>query len=470
LRLRELNESIDDISDSYFILENLLFFLGIKIEIKVKKPSKKIDRKISKTGIENYNYASKYRSSLAIELLDQLNTLIILDGFDELRNDLKDKALSQIKNISLGFSKSLFILTSRTGDFSYSIDNTQKFEICPLDDSQIELFTKRWIDSEESASNLYQKIKLSPFFDTAMRPLTLSHLCAIYERYGDIPNKPVDVYRKTVKLLIEDWDAQRGIRRQSNYDRFTSERKFDFLCDFAYQLSVVLSKSIFNEIDLEKVYSIIHKKFNLPEYEMDKVVNEIEQHNGLLLNSGFDKYEFSHKSIQEFLTAEYIVKVGGLPELAKHKLEMIPNELAISVAVSSDANIYFIRMFYKFITNLSHKFTRVFLYRLCLEKPDFYEDALLGITFYRLVSKHVKDHTYNENEDVLMNITSLPGIKKSLIVGLKFYNIKNHFNEEFISLTFNYRFKSDIMSISAHELKCPTKFLAIITPNEPHTA
>ncbi len=50
-----------------------------------------------------------------------------------------------------------------------------------------------------TAVGFTEQIKKSPFADTAIRPLTIAHLCAIFERAGRIPDKPKTFYRKIVR-------------------------------------------------------------------------------------------------------------------------------------------------------------------------------------------------------------------------------------------------------------------------------
>src|SRR5690606_8701661 len=100
-------------------------------------------------------------------------------------------------------------------------------------DAQIKVFIEKWLINKESVDKVYNEILLSPFKDTLSKPLTLAHLCAIYERYGRIPEKPKTLYKKIVTLLIEDWDNQRSIQRKSKYSNFDTDRKFDFLCNLS---------------------------------------------------------------------------------------------------------------------------------------------------------------------------------------------------------------------------------------------
>jgi predicted NACHT family NTPase len=68
----------------------------------------------------------------------------------------------------------------------------------------------KWIRDQSAAERFLVELSKSPYADTAMKPLLLAHLCAIYERIGAIPEQPKVVYRKIVALLLEEWDQERG--------------------------------------------------------------------------------------------------------------------------------------------------------------------------------------------------------------------------------------------------------------------
>jgi len=171
-----------------------------------------------------------------------------------------------------------------------------------------------------------------------MKPLLLSHLCAIYERIGSIPEIPKIVYRNSVMLLIEERDQQRMIRRYSRYAAFEPDRKFEFLCCLAYFLTTEVNATVFTRGELSVGYYNICGSFGLDKSSCNSVIVEIESHTGLFVQSGFDKFEFAHKSIQEFLTAEYIVKLPSFPD--KARFNQLGAEMAIAVALSSNATLY----------------------------------------------------------------------------------------------------------------------------------
>jgi hypothetical protein len=178
----------------------------------------------------------------------------------------------------------------------------------------------------------------TPFFETAIRPLTLAHLCAIFERSRTIPNRPKTVYRKVVSLLMEEWDEQRFIQRESKYANFSNDRKVEYLCHLAFQLSVSGNPSTFSLRTLQAAHAQICGRYGLAPSEAVGIVNELESHTGLLLRTAFQEYEFAHKSLQEYLTAEYLVRLPHVPE--RHVIFRLTQETAIAVTVSADPSAY----------------------------------------------------------------------------------------------------------------------------------
>ncbi len=318
--------------------------------------------------------------------IDRLQILLIIDGLDELRNDLKRKLLLEIKMLSDRLSHSRIIITSRPGENPQIGSKFKEFEICPLDNKQIEQFIYKWLGQSPKSKKLKEQILNSPFSDTITRPLTLSHLCALHERNNRIPSKPKLIYKKIINLLIEEWDDQRGVDRVSKYSDFESDRKHDFLSYLAFIITTKIKKVVFSKRELSDAYKAICLNFGLPIDEVKIVVKELESHTGIFIQSGYEKYEFAHKSIQEYLTADYIVK---LPLFPKHETLMtIPTELALATAISPNPTQYFSSLIYSRLLNkkLSINFLDVFFNRLKLEKTDFRVDYFLGISFLSLFS------------------------------------------------------------------------------------
>ena len=121
----------------------------------------------------------------------------------------------------------------------------------------------------------------------------------------------------------------------------------------SYVLTISYNRTVFDSNTLKEIYEEIRGNFNLPKSESKSVVNELETHTGIIIQSGYGKYEFAHKSIQEYLAAEYIVKLPGFP--THNKLINFPSEIALATAISSNPTIYFSSFIFNYLLNSMEK-------------------------------------------------------------------------------------------------------------------
>lgn len=385
IKFRDLNATDKD-PNSTLLIDQIFKILGLTIQLPPRL------RDVSGELGESITEITSIKEKFVVNLLDNLGILLILEGFDELIDaKAREGVIREITSLATHLEKSTLILTSRTGDFIYNINKTAQYELCPLTRKQVHNFAQKWLGDDHQASEFLSQIYNSPFADTAIRPMTLAHLCAIYERIGRIPDKPKTIYKKVVNLLLEEWDQQRSIKRASRYGQFEVDRKFEFLCHLAYELTTSLQKTVFSKDDLLEIYANICHDYGLETQEAQKAIGEIESHTGLFLQSGYDQFEFAHKSLQEYLTAEYLVRLPAIPKYEKI-LFKLPNELAVAVAISSNQSKYFSELIINRLMNhkLPLNFLKVFMNRLVLEKPDFNTSAEVGLSLVLLYAMYVE--------------------------------------------------------------------------------
>lgn len=387
VKLRDLNAELSKKTkkdDALASIDSIIFscifrFLSLSVQLD--------DNLFNSDKSEDRLWLAERIERIVVRLLEDLKVLLIIEGFDELVSpEHRNIALGEIRKLANQLKDSTLIVTSRTGEFPYSVEGANHFEICPLNKAQVIQFSNKWLEDEEKSNKFLREISKSPFADTMIRPLTLAHLCAIYERTDKIPDRPKTVYRKIVWLLLEEWDEQRSVRRMSKYANFEIDRKFEFLCNLSYELTTELNRSIFSSGDLFRVYKRIHGDFDLQINEAETVIDEIESHTGLFVQAGYGIFEFAHKSIQEYLTAEYIVKLPRVPTQTDVLIQL-PNELAIAVTISSSPSSYFAELVLNAFLKapLPQHFYEAFVNRLIQEKPEFnaqeYVDLSLAILY-----------------------------------------------------------------------------------------
>ena len=262
--LKRFSSSVIFDEESY--TDNIGFPMLIKLnELNTQNDTSLIKKIYTESGlsINSKENDNKFQNediieNIIITFLEEYNVLLLLDGFDEIySSNIRDNLITELHRLFLRLNYARIIITSRSSDFPYHLDNSSTFEICPLTEKQISFFAHKWFNNPKQTECFLKNIKISPYYDTAIRPLNLAHLCAIFERINKIPDKPKTVYRKIVNLLLEEWDSQKGIVRTSRYSKFETDRKFEFLTNLAYELTIKQPHLIVNSSKRSTKTSVI---------------------------------------------------------------------------------------------------------------------------------------------------------------------------------------------------------------------
>ncbi len=323
--------------------------------------------------------------------LNEAGIYLILDGFDEIRSEIKEEITKEIELISEKQSiQSKTIISCRSGEYYKTFRYFSLCEILPLTTDQIIYIISRWLEYPEV---FFDELIKKQYSELANRPLFLGHLLILFTQRGELPNTSIDVYEKTVNLLIKNWDGDRDIFRKSKYSNFDNEEKQKFLEELSYILTYEIKTKVFDREIFQKAYSKIHKDYSLPKKDFELVANEIESHNGLIVKSFGDNYEFSHLVLQEYLCAKYLVTLPFNPKnLYKYIIEY-PAPLAICVSISRESSSWFayliLRAFQK--TNfpekqLAEKNLYSLLQRIIYERPKFKANCIeMGFALIYLI-------------------------------------------------------------------------------------
>lgn len=427
LRLREMNE------DSNLQTEILDIF-NIPWENRVIKTVKSIKKEngdfydSETTSIKTCLINSEFLvDSFLPSFLNETNSIIFLDGYDELHESLQKKVLTSVEKLGLKLDKAKIILTSRTSSFYKVISNFHIFEINPLTKEDIKEIASKWLsDDNKFISELNNKT----YVDLANRPIFLTLLLILFDKNASLPLSPFEVYRESVFLIVRDWDEHRGIIRKSKYANFDTRKKLDFLQEISLYLTYQLKSNVFSSEQLENVYNLIHKKYKLPLEDMNDVVREIESHNGLISEVGHNVYEFSHLSLQEYLCAECLITLPYSKNTIIYFFER-PDPLAIAVCISKDSGLWLANLLLnenlnvqKFTEKSKYEMSLIkFLSRLIDENPVFNESTELGLTILYLLSNFNKSSAIFELTLSLMNIQN---VKESLNLSLKYFEINKN--------------------------------------------
>lgn len=347
---------------------------------------------------------------------DGTGALLLLDGLDEVDGALRPSVEDEITLLAESCAESKIIVTCRSGDYNAQLSRFDVLELAPLEAGQIELIVKRWTND---ASRFLNTVRSQPFLDLTTRPLFLCQLLTIFNQTGSIPDQPTDVVERVVRLALEEWDERHKKQpRRSRYATFDSSRKRDFLANVAFWFTYVNPKEQLTTSALEAAYGEIHERFGLPSGDAKLVAHELETHTGIFVEVG-TVFEFSHLSLQEFLTASYLVR-QPLSKAFIRYLTAKPAPLAVAAALSTRPEIWLSQLLLSdpALRVVSIEIWRSFFARLLQERPALVKSASLGfacIAFAMLGP--CKD-------DYVRQFLLQPVVQESMKTAAAFYRLK----------------------------------------------
>ena len=353
-------------------------------------------------SVGNKDEKRQHLMAAICDLLNGLDFRLLLDGYDEASVSSQATVLRQVRDIALRCPGTPIGLTGRTASLPDQVSGFCMYEIQPLAERQLFEFAKHWIPDEGKRRGFFRQLKGSPFDDLTERPLLLTNLCMLFEREGVLPRAPKDIYYRTIRLLLREWDEQEGVPRESRYSSFDPDAKVRFLSQLAF---VLRSRGIEGQFRVEEffvAYKEICRKHHLPAAEAELVAREVESHTGLMMKTSYRTYAFSHKAFQEYLVAGYLA--AHPQQLERLNLNSYADELAIAASLHTRPDMFLIKFMssvaeeLELLTeqpNTSHQL-QVFLEasstihllatRLLVERTIFRPSSAIGFALLRLVA------------------------------------------------------------------------------------
>ncbi|WP_416668256.1 NACHT domain-containing protein [Egbenema bharatensis] len=250
--------------------------------------------------------------------LQQGKLLILLDGLDEVPTDNVNRAVKAIQNFVDRYARNRYISSCRiaaykTGGFRRFRDVT----IAEFDDEQIQQFIQNWfvsgLDRQTKTADrcweVLQRSENAGAKELAHTPLLLTFLCLVYDRSQNFPNNRSVLYRKALRILLEEWAAEKRLENQQQiYEGLSIELEEILLSDIA-TYGFAKDQLFFSKRELVgRIRAFLESNLNAPKsLDGEAVLDAVARQQGILVERAEDAYSFSHLTLQEYLTAQYIV-------------------------------------------------------------------------------------------------------------------------------------------------------------------
>jgi hypothetical protein len=247
--------------------------------------------------------------------LEEGKLLILLDGLDEVPTQNLNEAISRIQNFVDTYDKNRFIASCRTAAYRTSFRRFSDVAMADFDDTKIQLFIYNWFHSKadkqfktgEKCWELLQKPENSAAKELAYTPLLLTFLCLVYDESQNFPYNRSTIYKKALRILLEKWASEKRILRDEIYKGLHTELEEILLSEIAYT-NFESDRLFFSQRDVvQQIKAFLASNLNAPQHlNGEAVLNAIAVQQGILVERAEDVFSFSHLTLQEYLTAQYI--------------------------------------------------------------------------------------------------------------------------------------------------------------------
>jgi predicted NACHT family NTPase len=247
------------------------------------------------------------------QLLSMGGAMILCDGLDEVEVKKRDFVISQLEWFSKKYINTSIFISCRLGAIDKNFERYSYVEIADFDEKQINVFARKWFEGDDRKLASFLSKLSAPdnqgLRELAQTPLLLALLCIVFEETLEFPKKKIDLYMRAVDVLLEKWDAKRGITRENEYFIMSRRRKENLL-GYLATMNFEASKLVFEkEILAQQVEGFF---LQLPKDEVvsangESVLRTIQEHHGLIVERSQNLFSFSHLTFQEYFTAKYII-------------------------------------------------------------------------------------------------------------------------------------------------------------------
>ncbi len=275
--------------------------------------------------------------------LDDGKLVILFDGLDEVPTEFQNGVINAIEDFVDQYDKNRFVASCRVAAYNKKFRQFRDVAIADFDDSQIEQFIQNWFRAEQDQEMatgqkcwaLLKSDKHRGAKELARTPLLLTFLCFVYDRSQTFPKNRSQLYNKALRILLEEWAASKRLSQEIViYEGLHTALEEELLADIAYW-GFEQDKLFFQKWELvEEIQTFLAENLNAPKsLNGEAVLNAIAVQQGIFVERAVDIYSFSHLTLQEYLTAKYIVNNQLIEQsVEKHITDSRWKEVFILVA------------------------------------------------------------------------------------------------------------------------------------------
>lgn len=245
------------------------------------------------------------------DLLKSGRLLILLDAFDELREDLKRSICVELDGLVARISKLRMVITSRPNS---GLEMSSRIVVAKLSDLENQEYQKviyKIADNLEVAEQLIAQVEAHKggIKNLLITPLLVTLLVIQFKSYQVLPDQLSGFYESLLQVLLQRHDGVKlGFKRNRNCK--LNDYKFRQLFEaFCFQSKSPRFQSL-NEVTIRKLSEQAAKKLKIQE-DASLFIDDVVDVTCLIVRDG-NEYRFIHKSVQEYYAASYIKQLSDV--------------------------------------------------------------------------------------------------------------------------------------------------------------
>lgn len=294
----------------------------------------KYDNTWKKSDTTDMEFQSQKQENLFVKAIGTGKFIFILDGYDEIFSERKNRITSEIKWFVEKHRLNKFIITSRPGTNVEYFPGFNNLYVNELSQPQINEFINFQLkDNLTFAREIAETIdnyENKDYKTLLTNPLLLSMFIMTYELHPELPSSKSQFYWNVFDTLYTKHDSRKepGFKHEK-ISGLEKEDYFKLLCWISY-LSYFDGSYRFTGRQFEKISQLSLEHLELTT-NTEHLLYDLEVSIGLIIKDGLE-FTFPHKSIQEYFTASCIAELSddGKSKVYEEKfieLFMSANEL-----------------------------------------------------------------------------------------------------------------------------------------------
>lgn len=237
------------------------------------------------------------------ELVSSGKIIIFFDGFDEINQVDRLKALKVIENLHLIHSCPS-IITTRPDTELANVTGLECYKVNKLSWEDIDGIIRKVVHDTAYAKTMLNTLEGNSFIrDAISTPILVSIFILTYDSFNDEPKNITDFYDTIFSSLIFKHDKSKNFKRirLSSLNNHKLEECFSI---FSF-LSLADGISTFTDALIRKYFHDA-SKFLGEEESSENLMYDIISGTNLVVIDGHDRYVYIHRSIQEYFAAKCI--------------------------------------------------------------------------------------------------------------------------------------------------------------------